>query len=244
MNKYRNKILSLWKENKKKPIFKYSPLLIPKSIKINKTLIVGFNPSKSYKSLEIVRNHFISQWEKDNLIKNINNQKSYNNFLKLEHLKKHQNSIWKIQEWCHLKHKHFIKQNGFLNHLEIKRFTFIDLFPIWECKQSNLVDYLKKNSETGKKITSYFIDLLEEQKIEKLIFLNKGSFKKFRSHIKNLILNYEIKHIDVNKRNSKIIEKGSFKLNNRNIKYYCVGIGGWGNNLQLTNKLYESNFFT
>ncbi len=239
MKSYRSQILKIWRSNNK---LNYSPLLIPQNIEINKTLVVGINPSNSFPSLSPVRKHFIKEWNKDRIVKNVKDQKSYNKFLRFENFQKHQNSTWKIQEWCHQKHKHFLKQKMFLERLKINEFTFIDLFPIWRCKQMELVKFLNKNRKLEKSLINQFIEMIDKEKIQKLIFLNKESFNKFRKHTKEFILPSTKKKINVYKANLKYVEKGILKLKSNSLQYYTIGIGGRDNNDILIKKLLKSKF--
>jgi hypothetical protein len=240
MKGYGKEVLKIWENNS---ISHLSPLIIPNSVKIKQTLVVGLNPSKSYESLKSVKTKFKSEWNNDFKIRQIKGQKSYVEFLRFRNYKKNQSSIWRIQEWCHRAHRHFIKQNNFLEGVGVRQFTFIDLFPIWGGSQSNFIKSLYKKQNLKNELIKCFIKMVHENNIKRLIFLNKESFNQIKQYSKEGLMITNSKPIDVGKTRKKKIEKGFLKHGRNKINVYCVGIGGWDNNKILISKLSKSKFF-
>lgn len=242
MISYRDEILKIWDENSDVEFLKYSPLTkVPDSTK-SECLVLGINPSNSHKSLKRVIKIHSKDLEFKGILKELENQDTYNNFLLYTNFKKNELKIIDLQKFCHESHNHFIKQRKFLENINITEFEFFDLFPIWEVEQKKLENNLKSNTKIRDLVLQTFLGFIEVNNTQKLIFLNKGSFQIFLSFFKNIITLNTSTRINIGKKKQKVLESGLLNIEERKIKFYVIGIGGRDNNEKLVNEIKNISF--
>lgn len=217
--------------------------------KETKFLVIGINPSNSYKRVKEVINSFNNEFESryktkpdysylHKKIRNLEfkndpteNQKKYDRFLSKEENKK---EITLLKKLAHEHHRHYKKYLKFLkpsietlteNNLS---FQFFDLFPVWGTVEKEFTKELKFDQKTNS--INAFIDLVDRHpNIDSLLFLNRSAADFF---IKEIVgFGYRQKKWDsedrVNVGKTKIVKKAKFKLSksNREIYIYCFAIG-------------------
>jgi hypothetical protein len=250
MNIYKEKIKKIFNEKPDpengRPGIRWAFEPIEKETKF---LVIGINPSNSYKRVKEVINSFNKEFEtryktktdysylhkklKNLEFKNdpIENQKKYDRFLSKEENKK---EITLLKKLAHEHHRHYKKYLKFLNP-SIKTLTennlgfqFFDLFPVWGTVEKEFKKELKDDQKTNS--INAFIDLVDRHpNIDSFVFLNRSAADFFIKEIMGF--GYRQKKWDsidrVNVGKSKIVKKSKFKLSksNREIDIYCFAIG-------------------
>ena len=170
MKKYENKIIEIYNTFIKNEEFFPGIRWAFDNIK-NDTeyIILGINPSNSFFKLEeafknaeddkykfLVKKLKLKKEEVTEKIKKIvdeikggihpNNQKNYNDFL---HNKYNRDEILFLQVIAHEYHDNLIKHKILADALDLKKYQFMDLFPIWCVDQTPFLNELKKEALAG-----------------------------------------------------------------------------------------------
>lgn len=221
-------------------------------------IILGINPSNSFSKLEIalknaeddqykflVKKLKLKKEEVTEKIKKIvdeikegihpDNQKNYNDFL---HNKFNRDEILFLQEIAHEYHDHFKKHKILADALDVKKYQFMDLFPIWCVDQTPFLNELKKEVLAGFKdeILMAFNSFVSRQNnVKGLLFFNKKAGELFLKNNETKKLKNERISVkfETNKQESKtrtsIVLKNEMIIDQRkiNILTYAIGNFDW-----------------
>lgn len=220
-------------------------------------IILGINPSNSFFKLEeALKNAEDDQYkflvkklklkkevvtEKikkivDEIKKGIHpdNQKNYNDFL---HNKFNRDEILFLQEIAHEYHDHFKKHKILADALDVKKYQFMDLFPIWCVDQTPFLNELKKEflAEFKDEILMAFNSLVSRQNnIKGLLFFNKKAGELFlksndtkKPKKETFTVVYTKKGEQKAKTIPSIVKKNELKIDKRKINVLVFGIGNY-----------------
>ena len=216
-------------------------------------IILGINPSNSFSKLEIalknaeddqykflVKKLKLKKEEVTEKIKKIvdeikegihpDNQKNYNDFL---HNKFNRDEILFLQEIAHEYHDHFKKHKILADALGVKKYQFMDLFPIWCVDQTPFLNELKKEVLAGFKdeILMAFNSFVSRHKTAKgllffngkagELFLKSNDTKEFK--IEPITVRYQVK--GKQKTINSKVNKHELKIDKRKISVLVFPIG-------------------
>ena len=226
IKKYRGEIYKIFKEKKdpenRRPGIRWAFEPIKKETKY---LVLGINPSNSYRKVNLVVEKSKHKWSKGKF----KTQKEYDYFLSNE---KKESEITLLQELAHEHHPHFKKHRDFAKALKLNDtdYQFFDLFPIWRIKQKDFFDDLK-DDEKEKSIKAFKELVNRHPNLEGLVFFNAGAADFFMKENK---IKWNTKEkVDTRKdkdhrgRRNSIIRIGNIDLINKSINVYGFGIGGY-----------------
>jgi hypothetical protein len=240
---YREEIIKIWKENSDIELFQLSPLTPVINENDVENLVVGINPSNSFKSLNRVIKRNLEVWNSNSKLVRIKSDEEYQNFLSFKYFEENEDTIHLIQKLCHQSHYHFQKQTEFLNKTGLFKYDFIDLFPIWKIKQLELLEELKQIPKIEKTLIYSFLNYINRNNFKRIIFLNRGSFDLFSKYFKfQLKLKSPLK-IDTGGKHTRTIISGLFETDYTKLEIYVIGIGGRDNNTKLINEINKIQFF-
>jgi hypothetical protein len=224
IKKYRREIYKIFKGKKDpengRPGIRWAFEPIKKETKY---LVLGINPSNSYRKVNLVIGKSNHKWFKDKF----KTQKEYDYFLSNE---EKESEITLLQELSHEHHPHFKKHRDFAKALKLNDtdYQFFDLFPIWRTKQKDIFDDLQ-DYEKEKSIKAFKELVNRHPNLEGLLFFNAGAANFFMKENKikwNTKEKVNVRKDHSGTRNS-IIRIGNIDLINKSINVYGFGIGGY-----------------
>ena len=170
IKKYRGEIYKIFKGKKdpenRRPGIRWAFEPIKKETKY---LVLGINPSNSYRKVNLVVEKSKHKWSKGKF----KTQKEYDYFLSNE---EKESEITLLQELAHEHHPHFKKHRDFAKALKLNDtdYQFFDLFPIWRIKQKDFFDDLT-DDEKEKSIKAFKNLINSYSNLEGLLFFNAGA---------------------------------------------------------------------
>ena len=160
----------------------------------------------------------------------VDNQINYDDFL---HNKDNKGEILFLQKIAHEYHDHFKKHKILADALKVKKYQFMDLFPIWRVKQTSFLNDLKVLEGFKNEILMAFNSLISRKKnVKGLLFFNKKAGELFLNcndtkefKIEPITVTYQVK--GKQKTINSEINKHELKIDKRKISVLVFPIGNY-----------------